>query len=329
MKEKEIRPQDLFARYVDLSAQDAADFFIDEERVDIPCIACDSQDKDFFTEKHTFRYVSCSSCESVFVSPRPSTDSFDAFYKNSKSSAYWAEVFYPAVAEARREKIFIPRVNMLTELCEKKNIKIDKLIDIGAGYGVFLDEWVKKNPHSQCLAVEPSELLSDECRSKGIDVEQCSAEELEGYDNYADLVVCFEVLEHVQDTLAFINTLKKLLKPGGYLFISTLCIDGFDFKMLKEHSSQISPPHHINFLSILGFENLFNRCGLIDIDITTPGKLDVDIVRNFALNNPNLIKFDTFIDGILNDDDKANAFQSFLSDNKLSSHAWVLGKKPG
>ena len=108
--------------------------------------------------------------------------------------------------------------------------------------------------------------------------------------------------------------------------MSTLCIDGFDLSILGEHSAQISPPHHINFLSVDGFEQLFERAGLISTDITTPGKLDVDIVRNFIKSNPGQIKRDKFIDSILNDDKKANAFQLFLADNQLSSHVWVLGK---
>ena len=54
--------------------------------------------------------------------------------------------------------------------------------------------------------------------------------------------------------------------------------DGFDLQMLWEKSSQISPPHHINFLSLNGFRSLFNRAGLKNIQLTTPGQLDVDIL---------------------------------------------------
>ena len=70
-----------------------------------------------------------------------------------------------------------------------------------------------------------------------------------------------------------------MTRTGGYLFISTLCIDGFDLQLLWDNSSQISPPHHINFLSIKGFQLLFERAGISDISITTPGELDVEIVK--------------------------------------------------
>lgn len=46
-------------------------------------------------------------------------------------------------------------------------------------------------------AVEPSASLAQECRSKGFDVIEEVVENVVGYDNSADLVVCFEVLERL------------------------------------------------------------------------------------------------------------------------------------
>ena len=174
--------------------------------------------------------------------------------------------------------------------------------------------------------MEPSKALATECRNKGFNVEESMVEDVTDYDGYADLVVCFEVLEHVDNPLKFITVLKKKVRPGGYLFISTLCIDGFDLKTLWNKSSQISPPHHINFHSVRGFEILFQRAGLSDVQITTPGKLDVDIVRNHLKNNSETME-GGFMQFLLGDREKSKAFQEFLAENKLSSHAWVLGKK--
>ena len=76
-----------------------------------------------------------------------------------------------------------------------------------------------------------------------------------------------------------------------------------------------------------GFKELFRRAGLVDIQVATPGKLDVDIVRNAASKNPNLLKDNRFLKHMIADESKADAFQKFLADNQLSSHAWVIGKK--
>ena len=72
---------------------------------------------------------------------------------------------------------------------------------------------------------------------------------------------------------------------------------------------------------------LFKEAGWTDVQVLTPGKLDVDIVQNQIKKNPDLISNDTFLQKILNDDNKAIEFQKFLADNQFSSHAWVIGKK--
>lgn len=328
MKEHEIRPEALLNRYLDLSARDAENCFGDASRLAVACVACGGTQSTHQFEKNGFGYAQCAECATLFQSPRPSIAAFEAFYRHSESSRYWAEVFFPAVAEVRREKIFGPRAERMAGLCAEKGIIVDSLIDVGAGYGIFLDEWRRRFPRTKALAVEPSASLAQECRSKGFAVVEEIVENVVGHDNSADLVICFEVLEHVYDPLNFVRVLERLARPGGYVFVSTLGIDGFDLQVLWEKSSQISPPHHINFLSVQGFERLFQRAGLTDITVSTPGQLDVDIVRNAVKRTPVLLDDQRFLQNLLADDNKAVAFQRFLNEQRMSSHVWVIGRKP-
>jgi len=214
-------------------------------------------------------------------------------------------------------------------MCEAQGLAIRRLIDVGAGYGIFLDEWRKRAPNTLLVAVEPSAALAEECRSKRFEVVENIVEQVGGgYEGFADLVVCFEVLEHVYEPVAFVKSLMRLARPGGMVFVSTLCVDGFDLQTQWHKSNQIFPPHHINFLSVAGFEKLFMRAGLVDVAVTTPGKLDVDIVRNASRIDPELLRGNRFIQQLIADDAKATVFQDFLAANRLSSHAWVLGKVP-
>lgn len=327
MKEHEIRPEALLNRYLELSALDAANCFSEVSRLVVACVACGGAQSAHQFAKNGFAYTQCTECGTLFQNPRPPIGEFEAFYRQSESSRYWAEVFFPAVAEIRREKIFRPRVERLAALCEERGINVERVIDVGAGYGIFLDEWRHRFPRTQILAIEPSASLAQECRAKGFAVIEEIVENVTGYDNSADLVTCFEVLEHVYDPLDFVKVLKRIARPGGYVLISTLCIDGFDLQMLWEESSQIFPPHHINFLSVRGFERLFHRAGMEEVIVTTPGKLDVDIVRNVARSNANLLAEHRFLRTLLANDNTAKTFQDFLSANLLSSHAWVIGRR--
>lgn len=327
MKEHEIRPEALFNRYLKMSATDARGSFGGDSRVAVACVACGESGNTVQFEKFGFAYVSCDGCGTLFQSPRPSALALNAFYRESPSSRYWAEVFFPAVAEVRREKMFRPRVDRVAGICHERNIRVERLVDVGAGYGIFLDEWRARFPHTDCLAVEPSESLAQQCRSSGLPVIADVVENVAGYEGWADLVTCFEVLEHVHAPLDFVTVLKGLVRPGGCVCVSTLCVDGFDLQMLWDKSTQVSPPHHINFLSVRGFERLFARAGLEDVVVTTPGQLDVDIVRNAAERDPDLLAGHRFLRGVLAREGTPGRFQEFLSENRLSSHAWITGRR--
>jgi SAM-dependent methyltransferase len=328
MKEADIRPEVLLDRYLALSAADAERCFSGAVRRDVPCVGCGGISVQSEFEKNGFGYVSCTECGSLFQSPRPALEAFEGFYRDSESGRYWAEEFFPAVAEARRERIFRPRATRLAAMCEAKGLCIDRLIDVGAGYGILLEEWRRMKQDTELLAIEPSAMLARECRAKGLEVVEAMAEHVHGYENHADLAICFEVLEHAYDPLQFVRTLAGFVRPGGYVFLSTLGVDGFDIQVLWEKSNSIFPPHHINFLSVAGFHRLFERAGLESVEVTTPGALDVDIVRNAVKRSPELLRSQRFLSRILASDHAASEFQEFLARNQLSSHTWVLGRKP-
>lgn len=328
MREHDIRPEHLLNRYLELSRQDADRYFGGLPRQPIACVACGGKDSVHQFDKNGFGYVTCAACGSLFQSPRPPASAFEEFYRDSASSRFWATEFFPAVAEARREKIFRVRVERLAALCARCELEVRTLVDVGAGYGIFLEEWRRHSPRTRLIAIEPSRSLAAECRRKGLEVVETIAEEATGCAEIGCAVVCFEVLEHCYEPVEFIRVLAGMVRPGGYLFVSTLSVDGFDIQVLWERSNSISPPHHINFLSTVGLEILFRRAGLENVEVFTPGALDTDIVRNAVEREPDILQGQRFLSRLIRDPSVSPAFQKFLSDNRLSSHAWVTARRP-
>ncbi len=321
MEESEIRPEKLFNEFLRLSHEDTKVFFPEKCRVSVPCPACCQTKKQFVFNKGGFDYAQCVDCDTLYLSPRPTRDKFEKFYSDSISARFWADEFFPVVAEKRKEKIIKPNVDKIRTICNQRGIKVKTIVDIGAGYGHFLEEWKKIDPDAQAIAVEPSPKLSKICQSKGIRVIQSIAEKAEVLEKKADLVVCFEVIEHVHNPCHFLSVIKNMLAPGGIVIVTGLGVDGFDIQILWENSKSISPPHHINFMSVDGFEQLFRRVGFSDVEVTTPGNLDVDIVLN---NHTSLAIENRFFNTLSDRGEEAlGEFQNFLTKYQLSSHCWV------
>lgn len=330
MKELEIRPKKLFDEYLKISEQDIDRFFSEYESfVEVPCPACQSNQTHFGFEKYSFSYCTCKECLTLFVSPRPTAEMIDNFYSKSASSKFWAERFFPETAEARRLKIFQPRAQLISELVSRFKVPEPiSLVDVGAGFGIFLEEVQKTGNFAEILAIEPNIDLATCCKNKGFRVIKKAVENIEENELQASVVCSFEVLEHLFDPGKFITGMKKVLRPGGLMIFTTLTISGLDLQVLWNQSKSISPPHHINFLSVEGLRKLVERCELQEIEICTPGKLDVDIIRNSMQEMPKL-KVPRFIDYIVNNrsSETFNQLQKFLQANNLSSHARVIARK--
>lgn len=326
MKEEHIRPKEIHDKYIELSKKDADTFFpINKKRIQINCPACNSNETNFIFQKYNFHYELCNECGTLFNSPRPSLEDFKIFYEDSPSSNYWSDVFFPSVEKIRIKELIRPKALKIFEYFSVKEKKVNSIVDVGSGKGTFLEEWQKISNDTDLYAVEPSKKMSEICRDKGINTLENIVEEASEFHGIADLAVSFETIEHVQDPLLFVSSIRKLLKEGGYMLMTGICYDGFDIQTLGINSKTISPPFHINFMSLKGYQLLLKRAGFSEIEVITPGILDFDIVLN-SLNHvePQMKNFVELINA--RGEDVAKMFQQFLINAKLSSHAWIIAK---
>lgn len=144
----------------------------------------------------------------------------------------------------------------------------------------------------------------------------------------ANAVSALGVIDRVFSPEKFLNTAKSLLLNGGLLFLTTSTISGFDLQVLWDKSKSIFPPDRINLLSIEGLTTLFEKNGFEIIELSTPGQLDVELVKN-ALNENKDIELPRFISYLLNnrEENTLRSFQEFLQYFKLSSHVRIAARK--
>lgn len=332
MKESDIRPQSLFNRYLEISRKDIVRFFSDRSSfVEVPCPACASEGYGFGLEKFGFRYVTCSACGSLYLSPRPTREMINAYYCESESVKFWGTDFFRQTAEARRERIFRPRAQMVEEWVERHGdtLKSEVIVDVGSGYGIFLEEVRTLGVFREVVGIEPAPNLADICERKGFRVIRKRAEEVTPDEVQASFATAFEVIEHLYDPEEFMKAIARVLIPGGVFVFTTLTVSGFDVQVLWEHSKSVYPPHHINLISVEGARRLLERIGLEIDEVDTPGELDVDIVVNTIMEKKD-IKLPRFIEQIVkhpHEEVRVN-FQQFLKANRLSSHLRGVARRP-
>ncbi|MBF0465910.1 MAG: class I SAM-dependent methyltransferase [Nitrospirae bacterium] len=325
MKEEEIRSQDALKQYLTLVEADVKDFFDFASFIFIPCPACSSWDFHHEFDKLGFNYVSCQRCHTLYVNPRPTFQTLRGFYSQAPSTTFWVNYFFKPVAEKRREKIFKPRAEYVAERLGR--IQKWAIGDIGAGFGLFIEELRRLLPENDYYAIEPSIDMAEICRNKGVEVKCSCLEDVDAMEGTFHLLTSYELIEHLFDPVAFLNDVHRLLKPDGFFLFTTLNAKGFDIQMLWEKSKALSPPHHLNFLNPFSIRLLLDNLGFKDIEVTTPGKLDWDIVEGMIRNEKiDVGRFWQQLAYERSDTSKAE-FQNWISRNDLSSHMMVLTRK--
>lgn len=301
-----------------------------EEFVHVPCPACGVDEASPKFEKYGINYVECVQCRTFYVNPRPTPDLLAWFYRGSANYAYWNDVVFPASEEARRERIFVPRVDRLLELCRKYAVEMDSILEVGAGFGTFCTEVKARNAFARVVGVEPTPDLAETCRKRGVEVIEQPIEQVRFDANTLfNVVASFEVIEHLYAPKDFAEHAAKLLKPGGLLIMTCPNGHGFDIQTLGTASNTVDH-EHLNYFNPDSLAGLLSRCGLEVLESFTPGRLDAELVRNKVLAGEHDISAQPFLKRVLIDEWErlGQPFQDFLAQQGLSSNMWLVARKP-
>lgn len=103
-----------------------------------------------------------------------------------------------------------------------------QVVDVGCGGGILAEAMARKG--AQVLGIDlagkslkVAQLHALEAGAEGVRYREVSAETLaEEQPGHFDAVTCMEMLEHVPDPAAVVSACARLVKPGGWVFFSTL-----------------------------------------------------------------------------------------------------------
>jgi 2-polyprenyl-6-hydroxyphenyl methylase/3-demethylubiquinone-9 3-methyltransferase len=117
------------------------------------------------------------------------------------------------------------RLEWINSLCPVNGLNA---LDVGCGGGILADSMARRG--AQVLGIDLStkalrvaQLHALEAETSGVRYREVSAEALaaEAPGSF-DVVTCMEMLEHVPDPASVVQACATLVKPGGWVFFSTI-----------------------------------------------------------------------------------------------------------
>lgn len=147
-----------------------------------------------------------------------------------------------------------------------KNSSVKTVLEIGVGHAFFAYILLQEKAELRYVGIDISEssiiyakkILSASHTSQSIEFRIEDATKLEfSDDNEFDLVICCEVLEHVEDPLSLGKTIRAALRDQGIAFVTTVCnLEAIDHIYLFRNTNDIN--------------ELFSQAGL---EVQLDGKL--------------------------------------------------------
>lgn len=112
------------------------------------------------------------------------------------------------------------RMRRLVAACTR--VEPSSVIDLGCGRGFLLSALARRIPGLQCYGVELSDSAIEQAQADGTTVfHQSLTDKLPLADASVDLAVMGEVIEHLFDPDACIEEVRRVIRPGGTLIVTT------------------------------------------------------------------------------------------------------------
>lgn len=229
------------------------------------CILCAASSFRIIHRKDQWQYLLCLDCGLVSLHPRPTPQVLMKNYEGYLSDQP-EEI-------SKWEMMMKPVVRKSADLIESRSkTGGGKLLDIGCGYGFFLQEM--KSRGWEVNGIEISQTGREYARNRwDMEVFAEPLENLQLPGDTFDVVTLFYVIEHVLEPLDLLKAVKRILKPKGLVLLrwphSTPIV-----RLLGPLSRKLDlyhTPYHLYDFSSKTIEKLLNQAGFRWVETSIAG----------------------------------------------------------
>ena len=199
------------------------------------------------------------------------------------SEAY-AEEYHQGYEKHREQKIRTAMVR-LNRVAAHVASPRPKLLDIGCSVGCTVEAANARGWDAH--GVDVSQDAVDYCRSRGLNCQVVGPLELPFADQAFDVVVSWHVIEHVADVKQTLREWRRVLKPGGVLFMETPDATCGKVRRLKEKYRKFWAPEHTYTFTPDNMARLLTSTGFQLLATPWLGRLSGSGFQNQAI--PSLI----------------------------------------
>jgi 2-polyprenyl-3-methyl-5-hydroxy-6-metoxy-1,4-benzoquinol methylase len=226
----------------------------------VRCALCGADDTRVRFHKFNLDVVQCTRCRLVYTNPRLPREHLWTRYSDEY---FWGE-YLPNHGIGRDGRVDLDRFANhhapLLSLYQMYHPPPGSLIDVGAAAGLFMKSaeragWTVKG-------LEPMAAAAAFARERlGLDVVQATVEQAPFEPASFDAAAMLETIEHVEDPVAVLSGIRRLLRQRGLLVLTTPNWEAFSRHALGAEWAIISPAEHLYYFSEATLTAMLKKAG--------------------------------------------------------------------
>lgn len=260
---------------------------------DCPVCGCGLK-RELDSFQNSYLVKECGKCLTQYVDPCPSLDALKYYYNECECNALHGDL----LRSRRNSKstILSQRTDYILDLIDDhfRRKKAIKVLEIGCSSGEFLSELRAAaklrfdDKDMTFLGIDIDRTSISKNTDRGIHIFESSVEDFaSSCEEVFDLILHFELIEHLRDPFSFMNNVRGLLSKDGLHHFHTPNANGLDNKALGYNDFRplahgIFPPMHLQAFTPSNITHFALRSGFNILQVSTPGNFDVDIVKKFC-----------------------------------------------
>ena len=232
---------------------------------DYPCPVCGGlertvlstvRDVEYYSTDEMYSYCECRGCGVVYL-PDPPKDRLDVIYPDTYYSFSGNEASGFSVAgvllavKQYLDKRFLSRI--------VRRVEGERLsaLDIGGGTGFILDALKACDARvTDTCVVDLNSKAKAIAERNGHRFVESTIEDA-ALDRTFDIVIMYNLIEHVADPKAVLAKISSVMNDGGYLILKTPRTEGLDFRMYRNrYWGGYHAPRHFVLFNIENFRTM-------------------------------------------------------------------------
>jgi 2-polyprenyl-6-hydroxyphenyl methylase/3-demethylubiquinone-9 3-methyltransferase len=191
------------------------------------------------------------------------------------------------------------RLDWIQSICPLKGLRA---LDVGCGGGILADSMARRGASDvlgidlSTKALKVAQLHALEAKTPNTTYREVSAEALAAEAPASfDVVTCMEMLEHVPDPASVVQACADMVKPGGWVFFSTLNRNAKSFLFAivgAEYLLNMLPRGTHEYAKMIRPSELASYCRHANLDVRQTSGLEYNpLTTRYSLNRDTSVNY--------------------------------------